>query len=217
MIVSVGLFFPPVGILYLYCATSWTVASYGVMSYQVATHFGQERMRFTLRTLMGVITWFAAYFAAWRTAVVLMLQQYSELPVTPPSDCYVSTAAAKGHRRFVRGEPVSARSGEMRRVNDQMRYLKAAELLLRASSPRGHRVLRSIYDRVGPVLAATLVHPALADTAYLALKPAEWLARAVLALLVPGQGALIRSLYGRAQGRQEDIMGIGAKGGPSHT
>ena len=76
-----------------------------------------------------------------------------------------------------------------------MRYLKCAELVLAHVAPRGHCVCRRIYDLVGPVLAAILVHPMLADMAYLSLKPAEWVARGGLALLLPGHGRLIQTIY----------------------
>ena len=71
-------------------------------------------------------------------------------------------------------------------MNDQLRFLKGFELLLVSLSPRLRRMCRWIYDRVGPGLAATLVHPVLADLGYRVLKPAEWAARACLALAIPG-------------------------------
>ncbi len=71
-------------------------------------------------------------------------------------------------------------------MNSQTRTLKCAELILREACPRLHRVLRGAYDAVGPVLARRLTHPLLADTAYLALKPFEWLARAVVRIFVCG-------------------------------
>ena len=80
-----------------------------------------------------------------------------------------------------------------------MRYLKAAELLLAGISPTAHRVCRRIYDLIGPKLAATLIHPLLADAAYLTLKPAEWLSRVALALLLPGRREAIRRIYRSAR------------------
>jgi hypothetical protein len=143
-----------------------------------------------------VLTWLAAYLGAWRTSFNWMLQEYAKLPTTPPQDCYVSTAAARGHRRLVRARESLGPCGEVGRVNDQMCYLKAAELLLACISPSGHRICRRIYDRIGPRLAAWLFHPLLADAAYLSLKPLEWLSRVGLALWLPARGELIRSIYG---------------------
>ena len=129
-----------------------------------------------------------------------MLHEYSRLPTSPPDDCYVSTAAARGHRSLVRSREHVSRGGNVYVVNAQMRYLKAAELLLASVSPAAHRGCRLMYDRVGPVLASALVHPVLADAAYLGLKPAEWLARGVLALVLPEQGDVIGGLYGEGGG-----------------
>ena len=42
-----------------------------------------------------------------------------------------------------------------------------------------HRPLRGLYDRVGPSLAAGLTSPWLADLAYVALKPLEWMAAGI--------------------------------------
>ena len=78
-----------------------------------------------------------------------------------------------------------------------MRYLKAFELVWARVAPRGHRLCRRCYDRLGPAAAAMLVHPLAADLAYAALKPAEWTARAALAALVPRGGERARRLYRR--------------------
>ena len=76
-----------------------------------------------------------------------------------------------------------------------MRVLKAFELLIAALSPFAHRVLRGIYNRIGPRLAAGLANPAAADAAYFGLKPLEWLARGALHLVLGRQSALIARLY----------------------
>ena len=179
----------------LFCATPWAVASYTAVSVLLFRGGGAQRLRFTLAQLMGVVAWLAAWLGAWRGSFLWMLHEYSRLPMSPPDDCYVSTAAARGHRRLVRSREHVSRCGKVYLVNAQMRYLKAAELLLANLSPETHRGCRWAYDRIGPVLASALVHPVLADAAYLGLKPAEWLARVVLALVLPKRGELIRSLY----------------------
>jgi hypothetical protein len=179
----------------LLCATPWAVASYTAMSVSLFRDGGAERLRFTLGQLLGVVAWAAAWLGAWRGSFLWMLHEYSRLPTSPPPDCYVSTAAARGHPRLVHGRRRVSPHGDMHVVNAQMCTLKAAELLLASLSPGAHRACRWAYDRIGPTLASALVHPLLADAAYLALKPAEWLARAVLALLVPAQQDLIRRLY----------------------
>ena len=179
----------------LLCSTPWAVAAYAIMAVFVFRNSGVGGLRFTLARLLGVTTWAAAYCGAWRTAYLVMLQEYAKLPKTPPGNCYICTAAARGHRRLVRSEERLLPGGTVRRVNDQTRYFKAAELLLAAVSPGGHRLCRRIYDCLGPRLAALLIHPVVADVAYLSLKPLEWAVRAGLALLLPECHASIKRLY----------------------
>ncbi len=182
-------------VLCLLCAAPWATAAYGAMAVYALRNSGVKRLRFSLGRLMGIVTWLAAFLGAWRTSVLLMFQEYAKLPTEPPEGCYVCTAAARGHRRLVGAEYHATASGRVYRVTGQMRYLKAAELLLAALSPPAHRLCRRAYDLIGPPLAAALVHPLLADAAYLSLKPAEWLCRAGLGLLLPGHRELIRKIY----------------------
>ena len=124
---------------------------------------------------------------AWRGAYALALAEYAKLPTEPPPDCYVCTAAARGHRRWV--------GADARGCNDQMRHLKAAELALMALAPRLHRRLRRVYDAWGPSLARRLRRPLVADLAYALLKPLEWACREILRLAVEGADARARRLY----------------------
>ena len=186
-------------VLCLLCSTPWAIASYAVMAVYVFRNSGVKRLQFSLAQLLAVVTWLAAYLGAWRTSFIWMLQEYAKLPTTPSEHCYVCTAAARGHRRLVGAEEYTAPDGTIHRVNDQMRYLKAAELLLASTSPPVHRVARRVYDRIGPILAAGLVHPLLGDVVYLSLKPPEWLSRAGLALVLPGRRPLIRRIYRPAE------------------
>lgn len=198
----------------LVCATPWAVASYAAMSILLFRDGGAERLRFTLAQLMGVVAWAAAWLGAWRGSFLWMLHEYSKLPTSPPDDCYVSTAAARGHRRLVGSEEQVSCCGKVLLVNAQMRHLKAAELLLASVSPRMHRACRWVYDRIGPVLASALVYPVLADAAYLGLKPAEWFARGVLALVLLGQGHVIGGLYEEGGGGVGGTLrGAGKHGG----
>ncbi|MEE8453128.1 MAG: DUF6688 family protein [Thermoguttaceae bacterium] len=191
----VGLFFFD----YLYFSTPWAVAAYSIVSLDLLRHQGTGRFRFSLAQLFGVITWLAAHFGAWRASVNWMLIEYAKLPTTP-EDCYVCTAAAKGHGWLTRTERCRCPSGRRYRVSDQMRRLKAIELILRYTSPRLHRTCRAIYDRIGPALAARLVHPWLADVAYLSLKPLEWSCCVVLRGLLPKSSMeAIRGLYGKEE------------------
>jgi hypothetical protein len=79
-----------------------------------------------------------------------MLDDYAQLPTSPPQGCFVCSTAARGHQRFVRSEWHENADGTAVRVNDQLRHLKALELFLLNISPRAHRRCRQIYDCCGP-------------------------------------------------------------------
>lgn len=182
----------------LFFSTPLAVAVYSIMSFDLLRPRGTQRFRFSLAQLFVVCTWLAAHFGAWRAAVDRMLIEYAKLPTTPPTSCYVCTAAAKGHGWLTRTQRRRCPSGERYRVNNQMRRLKAVELILRHTSPRMHHACRAIYDRTGPALAARLDHPWLADVAYLSLKPLEWSCWVVLRGLLPKSGVeAIHSFYGK--------------------
>jgi hypothetical protein len=178
----------------LYFSTAFALTSYAAMAIIILRCRQTERFRFSLLQLLGVFLWAGWYFGAWRISFRTMLEEYAALP-TAPSDCYVSSAAARGHGWLVRTGSYQTYGGGSQPANDQMRYLKAAELALASANPLCHRACRWVYDRCGRVLAAALIHPLLADLAYLTLKPAEWLARRVLGLLFPGENERIRDLY----------------------
>ena len=179
----------------LWCSTPWALASYLTVSVYLVCGRGAPKFRFSLAQLLIAFAWLSAHLGAWRISFLVMLREYASLPTSPPAGCFVCTAVAKGHFRVVRSEEYIGPGGTVYRVNAQLRCLKAFELLLASVSPRFHRMCRWIYDRLGPKLAAAIVHPVLADLGYLALKPAEWLAIACLALAIPGEMGLIRDIY----------------------
>ncbi len=162
----------------LFFATPWAVASYATMSFFILRHRRKKGFQFSLAQLLGAVTWFGGYCAAWKVAYLNVLEEYAKLPTASPPGCYLCTAAARGHRRFVRSEECMAADGRKFRVNDQLRCLKAFEFLLLAVCPRLHWLCRRIYDRVGPELARTVEYPLLADAVYAVLKPLEWICRA---------------------------------------
>ena len=137
--------------------------------------------------------WLAGFAGAWAYSVYQMLQLYAALPTSPP-DCYVATAAAKGHPGLVGSHPVRLPGGTLW-VNAQLQTLKAAELVILSLAPGFHQALRAAYDRVGPLLARRLTHPFLADLAYFSLKPAEWLSRRVMDRLFPQWKEFAARLY----------------------
>jgi len=125
------------------------------------------------------------------------MEYYKSLPLEHPGgQCYVVTAAARGHGSVVGSRGVILLDGGRMPVNDQMRFLKAGELLLQAASPVCHRLVRVVYDRIGPVLARMLFCAVLADVAYLVLKPVEWMSRAALSAVLGRRArAFVEGLY----------------------
>jgi hypothetical protein len=143
---------------------------------------------------LGIATWFVSYVAAWRFDILKMYELYAALPKEPP-DCYIATAAAHGHPRFVQAWTAQRADGKTMQVNRQLQRLKCAELALMTVHPRLHGLLRHIYDVVGKYLASKIHNPFLADTAYLLLKPWEWSARLVLKTIVPEMDTISNQMY----------------------
>ena len=144
----------------------------------------------------GIIAWLFSYIAVWRIAVLKTLEVYASLPPSPP-ECYIATAAAKGHPQFVKSEPVLIAEGQIMSVNAQMRNLKYAELALMTICPRVHKNLRKIYDVAGKALAQKIAHPILADISYVALKPLEWGMMFVMKVLFPDFDEIVKGIYGK--------------------
>ena len=139
----------------------------------------------TRRTRVALpLAWLASWAAAWKGSMMLAAAKYATLPPTAPG-CYVATAAARGHPRFVGAAVVYTRDGDPYCVNAQLRRLKRFEILLALATPRVHCLLREFYDAVGPRLARRLKHPLAADVAYVLLKPAEWTLGGVASLVLP--------------------------------
>jgi hypothetical protein len=188
---------PYLCILPLLLSTPWAMASYFTMSFLIFRHRKENVFQFSLAQLLGFVTWFGSYCAAWRVAYLFVLEEYSKLPTEQPPGCYFCSATARGHRRWVKSEDYLAADGRIFRVNDQLRRFKAFEIMLAAICPKWHRHCRSIYDRVGPTMAKTLIHPLLADAAYATLKPLEWLCRAAMFLAVRERDGYLK-LYRRS-------------------
>jgi hypothetical protein len=175
-------------------APSWALGVYLAMSLRLLWRYPQPP-RFRLIQLLAAFTWLAAFLAACRWAIVRSLQEYARLPVEQPGGCYVASAAAYGHATVVQSAEVVAADGMPVRVNRQLRILKAGELALRALAPGVHRRIRRGYDAIGPLAARCLANPYLADSAYLTLKPAEWVTHACLSCILGGERRRIDRLF----------------------
>ncbi|MCA9216346.1 MAG: hypothetical protein KDB27_24930 [Planctomycetales bacterium] len=143
------------------------------------------------------IAWLVAWAGAWRASIELMFIEYAKLPTTNPN-CYVSSAAAHGHRRFVGAAIQNGTTANM-----QMCRLKLLEFGLRAASPLLHRSIRETYDMYGPLLAKTCRQNVwFADTTYLLLKPIEYIAVGIQ-LFSNISEADVRRLYFREENCRE--------------
>ena len=150
---------------------------------------------------IGIFAWLVGFFGAWQIAFFRTIEAYNALPKSPP-DCYIATAAAKGHPWLVKSQIIVNSDGELMRVNAQMQYFKCAELILMAICPRIHRICRKVYDKIGKEFAQTLNVPILADVAYMILKPIEWIVRLVMMVLVRDVEKVTNRIYHSVQSQE---------------
>lgn len=130
------------------------------------------------KTWVGVFVawcaWLGAFYATWRFVIEREAIEYALLPKSPPQDCYVSSAAARGHPKWVGIRETKSCNVP---VNLQMKRLKFVELALRVSMPQAHRIIRKVYDCLGPPLARLCCSSVwFADLTYVMLKPVEFAA-----------------------------------------
>lgn len=88
------------------------------------------------------------------------------------NDCFVVSAAAKGHPKLVKSW-IHPNIGKP--VNRQWYTFKHFETLISVYFPKIHHILRYVYNRVGPFVAKRIHYTWQADLIYLLLKPLEWL------------------------------------------
>ncbi|WP_419189090.1 hypothetical protein [Stieleria marina] len=153
--------------------TCLTYIRASVTAARIADAKSDRSMSFRSGTgIMIVVAWLLAWIASWKLAVDLMLIEYAKLPTAQPN-CYVSSAAAYGHRKWVGSQ--QSPSGL---VNQQMRELKFIEFALVAAAPGAHSILRRAYNFGGPKLASVCRSNVwFADLTFLALKPLEFMAK----------------------------------------
>jgi|GEM_PF-6665590 len=85
------------------------------------------------------------FAGAWYRALQRAVDAYDALPVEPPNDCYVATAATYGHRQLVGS--VTTHHGSP--VNAQLRQIKAGEI----------RLLTAALGQSGSALHANVYRP----------------------------------------------------------
>ncbi len=195
-----GAAFWPVGVVMAFCIVSlafgpsWALGVYLGMTLRLLWCYPHP-LRYRTIQLMAAMSWLAAFMSACRWSIVKSLEEYARLPMEPTGGCYVVSAAAYGHPRLVGSQVRTTSVGATVPVNNQLRTLKAGELALRVLSPRGHRLARCVYDRLGPLAARRLANPYLADLVYVALKPAEWSSFLILAWFLGRHRNAIDRLY----------------------
>ena len=146
-------------------------ASYTLLAFDI-----RRRGQLLPARKLDIIAWFSALAVTLAVKIPLAMRLFESLPVERPSgygDCFVVSAAAMGHPRFVGShyDQVAGRS-----VNGQLHTLRAFEDRLAKDCPIFHCHLRRLYNRTGPPIAAQIRSPFIADLMYLLLKPIEWLA-----------------------------------------
>jgi hypothetical protein len=175
----------------LIIAPGWTLATFITVAVLIRRlpPDSSDSTRASLKFLLPA--WLTAYAASWALAVQQAIRAYHDLPTTPPHRCYIASAAAKGHPRFVRARHTCAGAC----INVQLQRLKCGEIALATLTPRLHHLIRDIYDRIGPSMASAMIHPLLADCAYALLKPAEWMTLLLLRPTVKQFDQLAAGIY----------------------
>jgi hypothetical protein len=144
---------------------------YTYRAWQLAKESGLGRKEYWVTMLGSSPLWFAS--------VIMSKSTYASLPNQPPT-CFIVTAASHGHRKFVGPFFEVQRQGWRCQANQQLVTLWQLEDLWRTHARRSHGCLRWFYNRIGPVIAARIRSPWLADLVYVAIKPVELAATAII-------------------------------------
>ena len=178
----------------LLCGTYWFLAAFVFVAFDIRRE-NWDRGQFRVSPILVLFPGLGAYLAACRAALDMAWQEYQKLPTSPPGNCYIATAAARGHPAVVQSQVVRLSDGRLLIINRQLQTLKCGEIALRTLCPNIHRMMRRSYDRWGPRLAHGLARPLLADMAYFLLKPCEWLTALALTVLSPTWSERARQFY----------------------
>ena len=131
-----------------------------------------------LAVLLSILVLFgqqpsAVIKAFTETSDWLLSQKTSPPPVTV-NNHYLCTVALRGHPWLVKPLRYGIRHKTKIAVNRQLCVANAFEQIIQERIPKGHRVIRSVYDKYGYPLSKYIVHSAGADIIYLLMKPLEW-------------------------------------------
>jgi hypothetical protein len=125
-------------------------------------------------TLVGTLP-FWAVSALWSYLHYLSLPDHVQ-------DCFIVTAASRGHRKIVGPHFNVLHRGQARSANQQLATLWAFEALWQKHAPCTHSAFRRIYNVIGPIMAKQIRSAWTADLVFIALKPAQFFACSALAI-----------------------------------
>ena len=109
----------------------------------------------------------------WIGSAIWASIAFERLPSNSGHNCFVVTAATRGHRRLVGPLFEIERHGHTRQVNQQLLTFWQFESAWQRCSPSTHAHFRAIYNFLGPRVAARIRTRWAADAVYLLLKPIE--------------------------------------------
>jgi len=145
--------------------------AYGIWLLIRSRHIPQ----FVPRNLLIVTGWMASVGVTVLASMARAKEMMAELPETPP-DCFIVTAAARGHRTLV-GSTINEATGQL--TNNQLNTFRSFERRLILQVPTIHRILRTVYNFMGRLFARLIVFRWQADIVYLLLKPLEVMVRRI--------------------------------------
>jgi hypothetical protein len=154
------------------------------VSLYIAVWHGLRAYQFQRVSRCGPWLFIAAFLGGvpfWFGAVIWSHHIYDSLPENPPN-CFIVTAASRGHAGLVGPFCEVRRNGGSRWANQQLATLWQFEELWRTRAARSHALFRRLYNRLGPVFARRITSPWFADIVFVGLKPAELLARLAVAI-----------------------------------
>lgn len=139
-----------------------------------------------LGIIIAVLTLFGqapnSIIKAWTQTADWNLSQKISPPNIIKDEHYLCTVAAGGHRSIVRPIRMGKRHGYEVIVNRQLCIANAFEQLLEERTPKFHRFVRNLYDKLGYPIAKHIRSPYLADIIYFIMKPLEWIFLVILYL-----------------------------------
>jgi hypothetical protein len=158
------------------------VALFLIVPLYVAVWYSVRAWQLIKASPYGVWNYFwvlAGSLPFWIASLWWSYRSYQSLPDTV-DNCFVVTAAGRGHEQVVGPFQEITRHGRPRRVNQQLLTFWQFETWWQARAPRSHARFRHVYNCVGPMVARQITSPWLADAACASLKPLEWTARLLL-------------------------------------